>query len=146
MRRGVTLLTVESGMFAFKCVPGQTVVELFFGGFPTNKIEVLAVVLEVATHAILAGGILHLHAKVVAMLGSEGFGNLFVTIEAFESGSAGAKDVAGIALGSAGQGRVGFRKWARRDLGGRRGSEGQKQGNDHKQISEWSNSTALSCS
>lgn len=76
-----------------------------------NEAEIFPVVLEVAAHAIFAVGILHLQAKVVTVFASEGLGNFFVAMEAFESRSACAKNVAGVALRGAGKSRVRFGQW-----------------------------------
>ena len=78
--------------------------------------KVLAIVLEVATNAIFAVGIAHLNLKVIAVLCGEPPRDFLVAIQAFESGSAGAKLMAACALGGAGQGLVSFGKRPWRDL------------------------------
>ena len=67
-----------------------------------NDVEIFAVVFQVAAHAILAGGILHVELKVVTVFGGEGLGDFLVAIEALKGGSTAAELVAGIALGGAG--------------------------------------------
>ena len=78
--------------------------------------EVLAIVLEVATNAVFAVGIAHLNLKVIAALRGKPPRDFLVAIQAFESGSAGAKLMAARALGGAGKGLVGFGKGPWRNL------------------------------
>ena len=75
-----------------------------------------AVVFQVAADAVFSCGILHLHLEVIAVLCGEILCDFLVAIETFESRSAGAERVAGIALGSAGKGRVSLGKRAGRNL------------------------------
>ena len=82
-----------------------------------NQIELLPVMLQVATHAIFSIRILHLHMEVVAVFVGEVFGDFLVAVEAFKCGSAGPENVAGVALSCSGEGGVGFRKWAGGYLG-----------------------------
>lgn len=116
VRRGVTLFARDRGVFTVKVVAGQSVVELLLRRFPVNQTEVFTVVLQVAANALLPIRILHLHAEVVAVFVGEGFGDFFVAIEAFESGSFGTEDVARIALRGSGQGRMCLGERTRRDL------------------------------
>jgi hypothetical protein len=88
IRRGVTMFARDRGVLALKRVPSQLVIELLFRRLPVNQIEVLAVMLQVATDAILAIWILHLQAEVIAVAVGKRFGDFLVAIETFESRSA----------------------------------------------------------
>lgn len=108
MRGGVAFLALYVGVFAFQFVPGQTVIEFLLGWLPTDQIEVLAVMLEVAAHTILAVRILHLHLGVITVFIGESFGDFLVAIETFIGGSAGAKLMTGVALRRTAEGRMCF--------------------------------------
>lgn len=95
-------------------------IEFLLGRFPANEIEVLSIVFEVATDTVFAIRVLHLHVEVVAVLVGKSFSNFLVTIEAFESWSAGTEDMARIALGGSGKGRMSFGEGAGGNLCGRR--------------------------
>jgi len=74
------------------------VIEFLLGRLPVNEIEVLAIVLQVATHTIFPMRILQLHVEVIAMLVQKILGDFLVAIEALKCGSASAENVAGTAL------------------------------------------------
>lgn len=69
VRRGVALRAGCGGVFGFEFVAGEIVIELLWRGRPLNQVGGLAVVLQVAAHAVSAVWITHLHLKVVAVLG-----------------------------------------------------------------------------
>jgi len=54
--------------------------------------------LEMAAHTVFAVRVVHVELRVIAVLVLERFGNLFVTIQALKSWSAGTELMAGIAL------------------------------------------------
>ena len=104
-------------MFPFQAVSRQAVIKLLLRRLPVHKVEVFAVVLEMAAHAILAVWVLHLNFGVIPMLCRQPLCNFFVTIQAFKDWSVAAKLVATCALRGSGQGLVSFREWSRRNLG-----------------------------
>lgn len=114
--RGVAFFADESGVFAFELVAGEFVIEFLQRRRPADQLEGFPVVLQMAADAIFAGGIVHLYLEVVAVLGGKVLRDFFVAIEALEGGCASAKGMAGIALGSTTQRRVGFRERAGRYL------------------------------
>ena len=79
-------------------IAGQAVVELLERGLPVNESEILAIVLEMAPHAILAVGILHPKLGVKTFIHGETLGNFLMAFEAFESRRAGPELVARVAL------------------------------------------------
>jgi len=74
------------------------VVELFLRWLPMQKIKVLAVVLKMAAHTVLAIRILHLKLGVVPMVRRQALGHFLMTIETLKGRSAGAKLMAARAL------------------------------------------------
>jgi len=82
-----------------------------------NERKILAVVLEVASHAISAIGIFHSEKRVVTLMRGQTVRNFLVAIEALESRRAGSELVASIALGRATEGFVRFGKRSGRNLG-----------------------------
>jgi hypothetical protein len=92
--RCVAFIASQIGMFALEVETGETVVEILRRGIPVNQPEIFPVMFEMAANTVSAVGIAHLKLRVIAELGSECVGNLLVTIETFESGSAGTKLVA----------------------------------------------------
>ena len=112
MRRRVTLLACQAGVLSFQLVASEPVVELLLRGLPANQIKTLAVVLEVAAHTVPAIGVVHLHLRVITVFVFERFGNLFMAIETFESGSTGAELVTGTTLRRTAQRGVSLREWA----------------------------------
>jgi hypothetical protein len=63
-----------------------------------NERKILAIVFEVATHAVPAIGICHPQKRVVALMRGEAVRNFFMTFEALECRRAGPELVARIAL------------------------------------------------
>ena len=92
-------------------------IELFERRLPMNESKILAVVLEVAPHAIPAIGILHPKKSVVALMRGQSIRNFFMTFEAFERRRAGSELVASVALGRAVEGLVRLGKRSGRNLG-----------------------------
>lgn len=91
-----------------------------------NQRKILAIVLEMAAHAIPAVGILHSEECVIALMRGQAVGNFLVAFQAFERRRAGSKLVAGVALGRAVQGLVRFRERSGRNLGAGAGSHEQE--------------------
>ena len=98
VRGCVAFFAGHGAVLALQRITGQTVIEFWRRRFPVDDIEIFAVMFEVASNAVLAGGILHSELKMVAVFCGERLGNFFVAIETLEGGSAGAELVAGIAL------------------------------------------------
>jgi hypothetical protein len=98
----VTFFARDARVFPFQIVSRQTVVELLLRWFPVQKMEVCAVVLQVATHTILAIRVRHLNLCVIPMLGREPLRYFFMTIETFEGWSAATKLMAARTLRSSG--------------------------------------------
>ena len=63
-----------------------------------NEREILAIVFEVASHAVPAIWILHAEKRVVALMSGQAVRNFLVAFEAFERRCARSELVAGIAL------------------------------------------------
>jgi hypothetical protein len=85
IRRRMTLFTWDRGVLALERVSGQPVIEALLRRLPVNQVEVLAVMLQVTTDAILAIWILHLQTEVIAVPVVERLGDFLVAIETFES-------------------------------------------------------------
>jgi len=81
-----------------------------------HQVEIIAIVFQVAAHAILAIGILHSQLRVVAPIRRQAIGNFLVAFQAFECRRAGPELVAVVALGRAVEGFVRFGQWAGRNL------------------------------
>lgn len=125
MRRGVTLFASHTGVLAFQLVPRQPVIEFFLGRFPVDQVKLLAVVFQVAAHAIFAIRIVHLHVGVVTVLVGKSLGDFLVAIQTFVCGGAGSELVATVALrGTAERGvRLGEGTWGNLREGRKRGSQ-----------------------
>ena len=91
-----------------------------------NEGKILAIVFEVAPHAVPAVGILHSEKRVVALMRSQTVRNFLVAFEAFECRRAGSELVAGVALRRAVEGLVRFRERSGRNLGAGAGSHEQE--------------------
>lgn len=116
----MTLLAGQPRVLPFQVVTRQPVVKLFLRRLPMQEIEIFAVVLEMATHAILAIGVRHLNLGVIAVLRRQPLCHFLMAIEAFESGRAGSELMAARTLCSSGQGLMSFRKRTGRNLCARR--------------------------
>jgi hypothetical protein len=79
--------------------------------------KILAVMFQVAAHAIAAVGILHAQKGVVSLMSSKSVSNFLVAFQALEGWRAGSELVARIALRRAVEGLVRFGERSRRDLG-----------------------------
>jgi len=84
-------------VFPFQPVSRKTVVKLLLRWLPVQQIEVFAVVLQMAAHAILAIGVLHLNCGVIAMFRRKALRHLFMAIKALKGRSTGAKLMAACA-------------------------------------------------
>lgn len=73
-------------------------IEFLEGGLPMNERKILAIVFEVAAHAVPAVGICHSQKCVVSLVRGQAVRNFFMTFEALESWCAGSELVARIAL------------------------------------------------
>lgn len=74
-------------------------IELFERRFPMDERKILAIVFEVASHAVSAVRILHPQKRVVALMRGQTVRDFLVAFEAFECRRAGSELVAGVALG-----------------------------------------------
>jgi hypothetical protein len=100
--RCVTLRTRDVCVFAIEGVAGQLVVELLLRWLPVDQGEIETIVFEMAAHAIFAVGIFHGESGVISVTCGEILRNLFVALETFERGGAGAEKVTGRTLRRAG--------------------------------------------
>ena len=66
--RRVALFTSNAGMLAFQYVACELMVELLLRWLPVNQAEVFSIVIQVAPHAVLAIGIGHSQARVIAVV------------------------------------------------------------------------------
>ena len=98
MRRGMALLARHGRMLFHERISGLAMIELLERRFPVDERKILAIVLEVAPHAISAIRILHPEKRVVALMRGQTVRNFLVAFEAFECRRAGSELVAGVAL------------------------------------------------
>lgn len=112
----VTLLTGNAGVLSFQVVARQPVVKLFLRRLPVDQVEIRAIVLQMAANAVLPVWVAHLDLEVISVLAAETSGDFFVAIQALEGRRGGAELVAARTLCGPGEGLVGFRKRARRNL------------------------------
>jgi len=68
MRWRVAFLAGDPGMFVHEGIARQAMVELLERGLPVDEAEVLAIVFEVASHAVPAVGILHPQLRMKAFI------------------------------------------------------------------------------
>jgi hypothetical protein len=87
----VAFLAGDASVLSFQVVASQAMIKLFLRRLPVDEVEVFAIVFEVAAHTIFPIRIAHLKLGVISMIRSEPLGHFFVTIQAFESRSAGAE-------------------------------------------------------
>jgi len=99
-----------------------------------NEGKILAIVLEVAPHAVPAIGILHPEERVVALMRGQAVGNFLMAFEAFEGRRAGSELVARVALRRAIEGLVRFRERPGRNLG--TGTGAAKESDERQQSAE----------
>jgi len=104
----VALFANEIGVLAFEFVAREFVVKFLQRRLPANQVEIFAVVFQVAAHAVFSIGIAHLHFKVVSVLRGKILRNFLVAIDALERGRASSEGMAGSALRSAAERRVGL--------------------------------------
>ncbi len=116
-------------------ISGLAMIELFERRLPMNERKILAIVFEVAPHAIPAVGVLHPEQGVIALMRGQAVRNFLMAFEAFERRRAGSELVAGVALRCAVEGFVRFREGARRNLGAGAGSDEQEFA-EHQQRAE----------
>jgi len=98
VRRRMAFLARHGRMLFHQGISGLAMIELFERRFPMDQRKILAIVLEVAPHAVSAVGILHPEKRVVAFLRGQAFGNFLVAFETFKCRRAGSELVAGVAL------------------------------------------------
>jgi len=79
-------------------ISSLAMIELFERRLPVDQRKILAIVLEVAPHAIPAVRILHPKQSVVALMRGQTVRNFLVAFEALEGWRAGSELVAGVAL------------------------------------------------
>lgn len=129
MRRGMAFLACDPRVLFHQGVSGQPMVELLNGRVPVDQRKILAIVFEVAAHAILAIGILHPQLRVIALFCRQAVCDFLVAFQAFEGWRAGAELVAGVALGRAVERLVGFGKRSGRNLCASAGRSEQNSAN-----------------
>jgi len=127
--RCVALLALNLCVLSIKRISAQLVIELLEGYVPVNQIEIGPIMLQVAAHAILAVGILHLQVRVVPVLLRKRLGDLLVAIQALKCRSLRPKLMAARALRCARQGLVRLRERTGRNLrfGGKAGRHEENQ-------------------
>jgi len=123
MRRRVAFLARHGRVLFYQRISRLAVVELLERRFPVNKGKILAVVLEVAAHAVPAVGIFHSKKSVITLVRGETVRNFLMAFETFERRSAGSELMAGVALRRTVEGFVRFGEGAGRDLRAGTGSE-----------------------
>ena len=116
-------------MLIHEGIAGLLVIELLLRRFPMDEWKIFAVMFEMASHAILAIGILHPEFRVVSVIAGKVPRNFLMAFQTFECGCFGPKLVAGRALRRAIQGLMCFRKRAWRDLSLNTNGGQQKSGN-----------------
>ena len=133
----VALFAGQACVLVHEGIAGLFVIELLLRRFPMDEWKILAVMFEMASHAILAIGILHPEFRVVPVIGGEIPGNFLMAFQTFECRCLGPKLVAGRALRRAVQGVMSFCKRAWRDLSfhakGSQQKSGYKQGRKAEQ-------------
>lgn len=85
-------------MFALQHISRLLVIKLFLSWLPMNQIEIFAVVLQVAPHAVFSVGILHSEPRVIAVVVGQALRDFFVAVQAFKRWRARAKLMATCAL------------------------------------------------
>ena len=89
--RQVAFLAGNACMLALQVVPRQPVIKLFLRRLPVGQVEILAVVFQVAAHALFPIRIPHLNLRVIPVFRSDALRHLFMAIQAFEGRRAGAE-------------------------------------------------------
>lgn len=98
VRRGMALLARHGRVLFHERISGLAMIELFERRLPMDERKILAIVLQVAPHAISAIRILHPEERVVALMRGQTVRDFLVAFEAFEGRRAGSELVAGVAL------------------------------------------------
>ncbi|HUE54913.1 MAG TPA: hypothetical protein VMO76_03715 [Candidatus Udaeobacter sp.] len=114
--RRVALFAGDPSVLSFQLVAGLAMIKLFLRRLPVDQAKVFSVVIQMTANAILAIGVGYLKLIVIAVLGRKPLGDFLVALEALESGRAGAKLVAAIALRSSAQRLMRFGKGTGGDL------------------------------
>lgn len=94
----MTFLAGSIRVFALQRVPRLLVVKLFLSWLPMNQIEIFAVVLQVAPHAVFPVGILHSEPRVIAVVVGQALRDFFVAVQALKRWRARTKLMATCAL------------------------------------------------
>jgi hypothetical protein len=95
----MALLARHGRMLFHQRISGLSMIELLERRLPMDERKILAIVFEVAPHAISAVRILHPEKRVVALMRGQTVRDFLVAFEAFEGRRAGSELVAGVALG-----------------------------------------------
>ena len=103
-------------MFFNERISREAMVELLDGCFPMNQRKILAIVFQMAAHAIPAVRIAHLQLRVVSLLRGQAVRDFLMAFQALEGGSARPELMARAALRGTAEGFVSFGKRARRNL------------------------------
>lgn len=112
----MALLARHGCMLFHKRIAGQPMIELLDGRFPMHQRKILAVVFQMAAHAILAIRIFHPQLRVVALIRGQSFRDFLVAFETFEGWCACPELMARSALRGTAEGFVGFGERTGRNL------------------------------
>ena len=113
----MALLAGDGRMLFHERISSLAMIECLERRLPMNEGKILAVVLQVAAHAVPAVGILHRQKRVVALMLAETVRNFLVAFQALERRRAGSELVAGVALRRAVKRLMRFRERPGRNLG-----------------------------
>jgi len=136
MRRRMALLAGDGRMLFHQRISSLAMIECLERRLPMNEGKILAIVLQVAAHAVPAVGILHRQKRVVALMRAETVRNFLVAIQALECRRAGPELVAGVALRRTVQRLMRFRERPGRNLGAGPGSHAQVGGENQERAEE----------
>jgi hypothetical protein len=103
VRGRMAFLASNAGVFIHQQITRQLVIELLEGRFPMNQLEICAIVVHVAPHAIGAVGILHPNLRVESLIACQSLSDFLVAVQTFECRRARPELVAGRALRSTAQ-------------------------------------------
>ena len=99
VRRRMALLASYGRVLFHEWISGLAMIELLKRRLPMDERKILAIVLEVAPHAVPAIGILHPEKRVVALMRGQTVGNFLMAFQALERRRAGSELVTRVALG-----------------------------------------------
>lgn len=111
--RNVAFLARNARVLSFQVIARQTMIKLFLRRLPVDETEIHAVVIEMASHAVLAVRVTHSEPGVIPMIRSKPLRDLFVAVEALERGCARSELMAACTLSRACQGLMRLGEWPR---------------------------------